>query len=189
MRKFSITKIAICSFALLMIAAGCGTGRSSTGGAGVIPVIDADSEEESIGLPNPWTDHLDLSGAEAYVGFTFGLPSALGECTEANYRCMEDSMIEVIYTDKNGEEAYCLRKGRGSDDISGDYNTYDDFSEYTKQVGDNEVTAILSKDYVGVCRITFCVGDEFSYSFTAGTYKPDPGEAKKLVDEILEKNP
>ena len=185
MRKSSITKIAICSFALLMIAAGCGASAGGTGSSSV----GADSDEEYIGLANPWTDHTDLSGAEAAAGFTFGLPSALGECTEANYRCMEDSMIEVIYTDNNGEEAYRIRKGRGSDDISGDYNTYDDFSEYTKQVGDNEVTAILSKDYVGVCRITFCVGDEFSYSFTAGTYKPNTAEAKRLIDEILEKNP
>ncbi len=194
MRKSSITKIAICSFVLMMLAAGCGAGDSSTGDAGSSTggtgsSVGSDSDEEFVGMTNPWTDHADLSGAEAAAGFYFVLPNALGESTEANYRCMEESMIEVIYTDKQGEEAYRIRKGRGSDDISGDYNEYEDQIEYTKQVGEDEVIAIISSDYVGVCCITFCVGDEFSYSFTAGTYKPNTAEAKRLIDEILEKNP
>jgi hypothetical protein len=183
-----ILKLAILALALSVITAGCGTKKGDEAGASTNASSTEAETEEFVGMANPWVDYSGIDEAEKAVGFDFVLPDAMGESKEGAYRCMQDTMIEVIYLDSKGEEAYRLRKGRGSEDISGDYNSYSNITEYTVDTNNGQVMAILSGNGDKISLITFCVGDDFTYAMTADNFKPGVEEAKKLVDQILERN-
>ena len=54
-------------------------------------------------------------------------------------QAIEDDMIEVIYFEEESEnEGLRIRKAKGNDDISGDYNEYKNVE--TVKVGDYDVT-------------------------------------------------
>ena len=64
-------------------------------------------------------------------------------------QAIENDMIEVIYYDENSEhEGLRIRKAKGTDDISGDYNEYKDVE--TVKVGDFEVTEKGSEGNISV---------------------------------------
>lgn len=78
---------------------------------------------ETVQIPNPWVDCKTIEDAQALAGFDFQLPETPEGYTIENISVIKDELIQVIYT-KDGQEL-CIRKGVGTDDISGDYNTYD----------------------------------------------------------------
>ena len=94
----------------------------------------AAAEEETAGamlggqmqIANPFTDCETLEEAAKITGFSLKLPA---EIEETAIRVMDGTMIEVICTG-SGEELR-FRKAAGSEDISGDYNTYDNVCELT----------------------------------------------------------
>ena len=92
-------------------------------------------------LANPWQECASMAQAESLAGFSFAInDSALPEgCgPEAAYiQVIAGSMLEVDYT---GERAgsVCLRKAVGTDDVSGDYNSYD--LTQTSRVAGQDVT-------------------------------------------------
>ena len=59
----------------------------------------------------------------ALSSFSFTAPDALEGYTEKYIGAIENEIAEVIFSDEDGAEI-CLRKGVGTDDISGDYNAY-----------------------------------------------------------------
>ena len=79
-------------------------------------------------LANPWQECASMAQAESLAGFSFAISdSALpeGYGPEAAYiQVIEGGMIEVDYTGEHGGSV-CLRKAVGTDDVSGDYNSYD----------------------------------------------------------------
>ena len=138
---------------------------------------------QTVGMPNPWTDHKTHEDAEKAAGFAFALPDVLEGCKAAHFRTLGDTMIEVIYTDAAGQEAYRLRKGKGQEDISGDYNSYAVKSE--AKIGGTGVS--MQGDADGIRLMSFH-SETFSYSFTAGTAVPDEDRAEQLAAEIIDKN-
>ena len=79
-------------------------------------------------LANPWQECASMAQAESLAGFSFAISdSALpeGYGPEAAYiQVIAGSMIEVDYDGERGGSV-CLRKAVGTDDVSGDYNSYD----------------------------------------------------------------
>lgn len=79
-------------------------------------------------LANPWQECASMAQAESLAGFSFAISdSALpeGYGPEAAYiQVIAGAMIEVDYTGGRGGSV-CLRKAVGTDDVSGDYNSYD----------------------------------------------------------------
>ncbi len=147
---------------------------------------EAPAEEETekmIGMANPWSDHETLEDAEAAAGFLFTLPAVIDGYQAEHFRSMGDAIIEVIYVDAEGEEAFRLRKGKGQDDISGDYNNYDN----TYDINSKGVDINMQGNEDGIHRIVFC-SDTYSYSFTAGTCVPDESQVKDLLSVIMEGN-
>lgn len=69
---------------------------------------------------------------EAVVGFPVPELSSSLPFTPQNvqYAAYENGMAEVVYTGADQETA-CLRKSRGAEDNSGDYNTYGDIKTLT----------------------------------------------------------
>lgn len=78
-------------------------------------------------IPTPFTAYDSLEEAEKAAGFKISVPDAPSDYSTVTYNVFEDEkMIEVIYTNADGDEAYRIRKASGSDDISGDSTDYSD---------------------------------------------------------------
>lgn len=88
-------------------------------------------------IPNPWVDCKTITDAEKNVGFTLYAPEKIpiGYTQEA-IRTMEKSLFEIIYV--NGKNELRFRQGKGSKDISSDYNEYKESNTMT--VGNLQVT-------------------------------------------------
>jgi len=104
-------------------AAGAAKERAADAAAEA-PEMRAAASEECVQLPDPFTDCGTLAEAEQLAGFSLLLPPALPAYAAISYRAIPDELIEVIYSDAEGKEGYRIRKGRGSEDVSGDYNEY-----------------------------------------------------------------
>ena len=111
------------------------------------------------GLANPFTDANSLSEAENLSGFTITLPALPEEYCDVHYRVLtasDDKMLEIIFMDAMGDEIR-VRKQAGSNDISGDWNSYDDvISEY----------GITMKGNDGKFSVAIWNMDGFSYSLS-----------------------
>ncbi len=119
---------------------------------------DDSTEPDIIGMPNPFTDFDTLAEAEKQTGFYITLPDAIGSSDKRIYRAMNDEMLEVIYV--NGEdETGRVRKARGSEDISGDYNEYAE----TETVSVGGVDVLLKGD-AGLVKLAVWTNDGYTYS-------------------------
>lgn len=101
-------KILLFCLILLVLMSGCGR-----------------QEKQTVSIANPWSDWGTLAEAEAAVGFSFGLPTEIGDsCTAEAFRTMSGELLEVIY--RSGDSQIRVRKQKGEgQDISGDYTQYD----------------------------------------------------------------
>ncbi len=118
-------------------------------------------EPDIIGMPNPFTDFDTLAEAEAQTGFDITLPDAIGSSNNKIYRAMNYEMLEVIYM-KGVDETGRIRKARGSEDISGDYNEYAETE--TVSVGNLDV---LFKGDAGLVKLAVWTNDGFTYSVSS----------------------
>ncbi len=116
-------KTTLITCAILMAFSFTGCGATTT-----LPAETEISTADTTQLPNPWYDYASLEEAVEAAGYPITLPSANGKDGETFYRVMEpdsdNPILEIIYTDTDGEEELRIRKAPGSDDISGDYNLY-----------------------------------------------------------------
>lgn len=123
-------------------------GKITLGDTGTISV-DAEEKSEKSGdngvqIPDPFENFTDKSAAEKAAGFEISLPEAKKGYETVIYRLdASTKMLEAVYSDKNlnengSVEAYRIRKALGSDDISGDYNIYNETKNI--KVNGNDVT-------------------------------------------------
>lgn len=118
-------------------------------------------------IPNPFMDCSTMRDAGEIAGFDMVVPEGIAGYDTRSIQAVEDSMIQVIYyAGEQGGDEIRIRKSAGSDDISGDYNTYAE--EDTTAVGEREVTV---KGNDGKVYLATWVenGQAFSVSVSAGT--------------------
>ena len=107
------------------------------------------TQKESTQIPNPFVEVKNLDEASKIAGFSLEVPETYEDYKKQVIQAIEDDMIEVIYYDENSEhEGLRIRKAKGTDDISGDYNEYKDVE--TVKVGDFEVTEKGSEGNISV---------------------------------------
>lgn len=80
--------------------------------------------EEFVNMINPFTDSDSLKEAEKLAGFSIVIPEQIQGSSNRIYRSLDQSLLEIIYEDRDGSEIARVRKGTGEADISGDYNDY-----------------------------------------------------------------
>lgn len=103
------------------------------------------TQEQDYGVPNPYEIVDTLDEASKIAGFNLSVPATYGDYKKQVIQAIEDDMIEVIYFNDTDNEGLRIRKAKGTDDISGDYNEYkrtsrkvirlskkQDFSKYGK---------------------------------------------------------
>lgn len=114
---------------------------------------------------NPFIEFEDTSKAEKFAGFPIEVPEIYGYPIQY-VQAAQNQLIQVMFFDK--ESAYelskviAIRKGIKTDNISGDYNEYENVTTIT--VNDIEVTVKGNDD-----KITVAIWNDgdFSYSITS----------------------
>ena len=107
---------------------------------------DAANEENDdimVGIANPWSEYKTVAEAAKAAGVEFSAPDKIGEYKLTYIQAMK-GIVDVRY--KKGEDEICIRKGKGTDDISGDYNTY----KNVRDIKTGEYTVTLKGNGKGV---------------------------------------
>ena len=134
-------------------------------------------QTEDAEIPNPFVDCSSMKDAADIAGFSMTLPSRIPNWVEeTTFRAMTGSMLEVTY--RGGDQELRLRKAVGSDDISGDYQSYD--SSKTVTVHGVEVTY---KGNDGKVMNAVWSTDGYSYSLSAPAGMTED-TAAALIQEI-----
>ena len=137
MKKFFVCVLSLI-LALSMAACGGKADTDATVTVGTEPHDDS-MVREDVQIPNPWQECSSLEEAGKLAGFSFTAPEEVEGYTEKYIAAIEKEIAQVIFS--NGEKddsALYFRKGVGTEDISGDYNTYETVEEQT--IGGKEVT-------------------------------------------------
>lgn len=123
-------------------------------------------------MGNPWTECTDIKDAENRAGFSFEIPEAIEGYSLAWVQNMNTTIIEVVYESTDGRIYF--RKGPGSDDISGDYNTYAESKQVT--VGSYDVTM---KGNDGTVSLAMWTDGGFSYVVSV------PNMSEEFVADLI----
>lgn len=116
-----------------------------------------------------WVKYDDLESAQNASGLIISknVLTQIKDYDQIEYRAIENTMIEVIFRDKNGTEGYRFRQGYGTGDISGDNKDYDDDNEY--KIGKTIVHTKGSNGHIAVASYT---DGKLTYAFVGAAYQP-----------------
>lgn len=76
-------------------------------------------------LANPFVDCKTMKDAETIAVFSFTVPKSIKGYPKKTIQAVQNDLIQVFYEDGAGNQIL-LRKGRGTKDLTGDYNVYKD---------------------------------------------------------------
>ena len=107
-------------------------------------------------IPNPWQEYKTVSEAAKAAGISFSAPEKLEGYKVSHVQTM-DGIVELRYS--NGSNEIRVRKGKGTNDISGDYNTYAEQTELTS--GD---AAVTMKGADGLVQLAIWQADGYTYA-------------------------
>ena len=94
-------------------------------------------------------------------------------------QAIEDDMIEVIYFNDTDNEGLRIRKAKGTDDISGDYNEYKNVE--TVKIGDYDVT---EKSDGGNILVVIWTDGTFSYAIDTDRAELSKEDVANLISNI-----
>ena len=138
------------------------------------------TQEQDYGVPNPYEIVDTLDEASKIAGFNLSVPATYGDYKKQVIQAIEDDMIEVIYYDENSEhEGLRIRKAKGTDDISGDYNEYKDVE--TVKVGDFE---IIEKGSEGNISVATWTDGTYSYAIDIDRAELSKEDIENLISNI-----
>ena len=140
MRRIRTILAAVLCLTVAMALAGCGTqpanGQSDVTGAA--------------GIANPIEQYDSLAEAEKAAGFTFTVPEGVNlngeDYAQYDWSTINRDLIEVRYG-AAGDEVCYMRKAAasGMEDISGDYNVYDDVKTEDITLEDGRTATVTLK--------------------------------------------
>ncbi len=102
------------SMAVLSLV-GCSSKNNNTAKVDDVEIIESEDNQ----IANPWSEVKSIDEAKNIVGFDFAVPDSIDGNSISLIQVMDDEEIEVRYDD------VILRKSKGNEDNSGDYNNYD----------------------------------------------------------------
>ena len=108
--------MATCMIAVLLLLTGCGKKEEP-------------ETVSFVGLANPWIECGTLKEASELTGFEVSMPEEIEGYPYQLIQAIKESTVQQFYSDKEMSDpdrnVVLLRKGKGTEDISGDYNTYE----------------------------------------------------------------
>ena len=132
--------------------------------------------ENNVQIPSPFIDCASLAEASEVAGFEMRAPEAVGNYDRVFIAAMDCELIHVLY--ESGADTVCVRKGAGSADISGDYNSYAETA--VSEVDGMEVTM---KGNAGKVNLAVWTSGAYTYSVSASAGM-SRGEMANLIREI-----
>lgn len=176
MKKFFVFTVAA---ALLLSLAACA--QNVKPAVQPEPVQQEETMLDNQQIPNPWTDCASKEEAAQLAGFDLTAPDAISGAGEKSYRVMTaedtESIFEIDYASGEDRAAY-VRKAAGAEDISGDYNVYEE--EQTVEAGSVSVT-LKGNDGLVYLAVWTDGGYSYALNVTAGLSQ---SEMTALVSEI-----
>lgn len=116
-------------------------------------------EKEKTEVPNPMVEYDSLEAINKKMDYPMvELPEDLHYTLEKMY-IISGNIVQLDYADEAGDIAICLRKAKGSEDISGIYKV-----DYTQEVLSGIPVNLGKYEDIHVARFVY---EDFSYSVTA----------------------
>lgn len=164
-------RIAVKTFILIMLAALIPAACTTTS--------SVKEEDTPVQMANPFRTYKEIESAEETAGFELSVPEQIAKNYSATvYRAISGKMIEVIYKNASLTDEIRIRKAAGNEDISGDYNTYDE--DMTIIINGLQVE---SRGNAGKTQAATWQDGNYSYSITS-----DEGlslsSLKKIVEQV-----
>jgi len=133
------------------------------------------TRKPDVAVVNPYVSCSSLAEAEEITGYTLSVPDTFMESETMEISVINGTMTEVKYLE-NEETILTIRKGKGKEDISGDYNTYENTEIIV--VNDREVTIKGNEDLYQLAVWTM---DDYSYSVYS-----DSSLTKDTLTELIQ---
>lgn len=156
MKRFMIS--AICGAMVLSLVA-CEKGNINIEGKNTNKI----TSEDFVEIPNPLKECGTLQEAEELVDFKANILTKIpdGYVQDSIY-VIGDDIIQVIYLNEDSE--ICFRQAKGEDDISGDYNEYNE----TNTINVNGVD-ITTKGNNGKVNLAIWAKDGYTFAISSNT--------------------
>jgi hypothetical protein len=132
---------------------------------------------DNLKIPNPFTDCKAITDAQILAGFTPLIPASIpADYSQDKIQAVKDEMVQIIYS--NGENKITFRQGKGSEDISGDYNQYAESS--TMAVGSLTVSTKGCNGKVNIAAWT-----NGKYTFAISANPGGEGLDNKVISDMI----
>ena len=139
---------------------------------------EQETVSETVGMPNPWTDCKNLNEAEDNVGFSITVPEKIDGYTRTMIQTLDKEVIQVFYEkDDQSDSTILIRKGIGSDDISGDYNTYNEKTQL-----DINKHQIMEQGNDG--KVMLATWTDAGYTYSVSTPGLSESEMENIIQQI-----
>ena len=169
-------KIFTTLFCTLFLFSSLLTACGSDSSIGADPSSAKRISDSSTQIPNPWEDCSSLEEAQQLAGFSIQVPDSIDGYPNRFIQVMDTSIVQILY-ENDDEQQILIRKGTGSNDISGDYNTYSETSQII--VSDSSVTL---KENDG--KIMVAIWNDGSYSYAIDASGLTPEDMTALIEQI-----
>ncbi len=137
----------------------------------------APSDEEAVTVVSPYVYYETLEEAEKAAGFEIAVPEIIDNEKISEIIVIAEDTIEIGFgTDQ--ESVVTIRKAKGSEDISGDYNTYG----FEKELSFDGISVKAKGDDDLIKLLTWQNG-EFTYSLSSPEGMPEE-QAMEIITMI-----
>ena len=135
-------------------------------------------ETETTNMGNPWVDCATLEEAADLAGFRMAVPDRIEGYPNTFIQAVENSMIQVFYceTDPGDGDRVLIRKGVGTEDISGDYGEYSEV-----EIAALHGVDVTLKGEEGLVYTETWTQDGYAYSVSA-----DTGMSRDQAESLVE---
>lgn len=178
MKNKSLIFILVCATTIGAFTS-CGTNNSTTDPSTPPSKDTSVTENNAIGentqIANPWKDCENIDDATDIAGFSIDAPQNINGYPNITIQAVDNEIIQIIYTADTDEQSILVRKGIGTDDISGDYNTYDESMSAT--IGEYDVT-LKSND--GKIMLATWTSGAYTYAITT------PGISQEEMTTLIQ---
>lgn len=171
MKAKKIMMIVLCMAALSMTA--CGGKKPSAN-----PEL---TSEESVMIANPWVDYTSVEEASKAIGYDVVVPDSITGFQKQMVQATSEGekLLQVYYyNDEDLENSVLIRKGAGSEDVSGDYNEYAEVKE--ADIEGRTVKLSLNEDK----KVCLAVWTEDGYSFSVSVPGMTEEEATAIIEQV-----
>jgi hypothetical protein len=148
-------------FMIIGMVTGCSKEKNTDVNTTTHSTTSTTNKNNSVGMANPFVDYDSMGEAAKQAGFSFEVPDSIDGYEGTQIQAIDNELIQVQYGEPD-KANILIRKSKGSEDISGDYNEY---SENNKMlVGDVEVQV---RGENGKVYVVTWVMDDYTYAIDA----------------------